>query len=157
MQWRENVLYADNSFTGGKLQLIITRSRQIFHWLIGKQVMYGNSCTILKIAIAEISRYRNISVIIHRKSPITMQRARRTSEFIKIKSSSTSGQFGLPPLLRNLVKPTSIYRARWASSFNEEALRWSSLTPTISSPCSLYSSFSLTCMKFCKHLPYMKM
>lgn len=116
-----------------------------------------DTCSILKIAIAEISRYRDISVIIHRKSPITMQRARRTSEFIKIKSSSTSGQFGLPPLLRNLVKPTSIYRARWASSFNEEASRWSSLTPTISSPCSLYSSFSLTCMKFCKHLPYMKM
>lgn len=50
----------------------------------------------------------------------------RTSEFIKIKNSNLEAIW--PPLLAaascNLVKRTSIYRARWASFFNEEASRF---------------------------------
>lgn len=73
--------------------------------------------------------------------------------FVKIKSSSTPGQFGLLPLLRNLVKPTSIYRARWAPSFNEEASRF--LDPDHPSSCSpRLRRFLPAAVYFCKHSRY---
>jgi len=79
----------------------------------------------------------------------------RTSEFIKIKNSSTSRQFGLPssPLLPATLLNVPLFIALVEHLPLTRKPR-DSLTLTISSSCSLCSSFSPTCIKFCEYMTY---
>lgn len=90
------------------------------------------------------------SVLLDERCGLVAAEIRKDQRFLNL-----SGQFGLPlpPLLRNLVKPTSIYRALVGRLPLTRKPR-GSLTLTVLLLVRRSFVFFPPCMKFCKHSRY---